>query len=218
MKKFLLLVAVLGGVFYFRPDLLPSFGKKGAFDAQGNPSVLVFTAKNCPPCAPALQDLRERNVTFEEVSLDSGNEAIKRYEKLGGRGIIPLVVVGEKVVAGYDHAMQASVLGAVFGDRALTQLEQAFYQNHFGENGSPQIVMYGASWCPYCKKAREELNSRNIPFYEVDVDASPDKAIISNAMDIRGYPQFYVGYQRIKGGSEVVGQTVAALDQAVKRH
>lgn len=217
MKKFLLLVAVLGGLFYFRPDLLPSFGKKGAFDAQGNPAVLVFTDNNCPACAKALQDLRERNVAFEEIPLASGKEAVSRYERQGGHGLIPLVVVGREVIDGYDPARMASALGAAFGDKALTQLERVFYTNHFDENGAPHILMYGTSWCQYCKAARADLEQRHIPYYEVDVEASPNQQALVNALDITGYPLFYVGYTRLNPGAKA-GLAIAALDAAVKRH
>lgn len=35
------------------------------------------------------------------------------------------------------------------------------------------VRLYGTQWCGYCRQARELLNSRNIPFDDIDIDASP---------------------------------------------
>ncbi len=34
------------------------------------------------------------------------------------------------------------------------------------------IVVYGTSWCPYCKQARDLLKSHNITFLDLDIEAS----------------------------------------------
>lgn len=34
-------------------------------------------------------------------------------------------------------------------------------------------VMYGVSWCPYCKKALELLRKNKINYYYYDVESSP---------------------------------------------
>ena len=33
-----------------------------------------------------------------------------------------------------------------------------------------EIIMYGADWCPDCRRAKAFLNENNIPFKLVDVD------------------------------------------------
>lgn len=40
------------------------------------------------------------------------------------------------------------------------------------EAGKKSVVMYGTSWCGYCKKARAYFQSKNIPFTDFDVEAS----------------------------------------------
>jgi mycoredoxin len=39
-----------------------------------------------------------------------------------------------------------------------------------------QIIMYSASWCPDCRRAREILDTNHIPYLEVDVDED-DEAV-----------------------------------------
>ena len=38
----------------------------------------------------------------------------------------------------------------------------------------PDLVMYCRSWCGDCARAKAWLNSRGIPYLEVDVEADPD--------------------------------------------
>ncbi len=36
-----------------------------------------------------------------------------------------------------------------------------------------EIILYCTSWCPDCRRARNWLKTKNIPFVEVDIDANP---------------------------------------------
>lgn len=215
MKKFFALIIAIGALYYFRPSLFPSFGHQGAFDAQGNPQVLVFTDRDCEWCIRALQDLRERGVAFQELSLADSEQVRDRYERLGGDGVIPYVVVGGRTVRGFHRGKLASALAQAYGDKYLTQAEHIFYANHFKSDGSPTVYMYGASWCRYCKIMRDELEQRHIDYAEVDVEKAPDRAVMEDAMSISGFPTTYVGYQRIDG--ENIGDVLAALKTAGKR-
>lgn len=38
------------------------------------------------------------------------------------------------------------------------------------------IRMYSTSWCPDCRRAREFLRRRQLPFEEIDIEAHPDAA------------------------------------------
>jgi glutaredoxin-like YruB-family protein len=39
-----------------------------------------------------------------------------------------------------------------------------------------KVVIYSTPTCPYCKRAKEYLNQKGIPFTEYDVAADRDKA------------------------------------------
>ena len=39
----------------------------------------------------------------------------------------------------------------------------------------PDIVIYSASWCPYCARALALLKSKDVQVTVIDVDAQPDK-------------------------------------------
>jgi glutaredoxin len=216
MKKIIVLAIAIGALYHFKPGLFPSFLSGGAFDKNGNPEVLVFTVTNCGGwCEKGVQEIRNHGVQFQELALDGNEENQKRYESLGG-GSLPFVVVGNQSIQGYDKGMIVSALAQAYGDKSLTPLERRYYNNHFQEDGRPIVYMYGASWCQFCKKLREDLVSRNVNYVEVDVERAPDRAVMEDTMAIPGYPLVYVGYQRVVGGSQI-SNVLTALKNAGNR-
>ena len=95
--------------------------------------------------------------------------------------------------------MHATMLGRSFGEKYLTGFEKRLFRKHFYEDGSPKIVMYGADWCPYCKKLRDEFHANGVDYIEIDVDRSAYKDEILRTMQINGYPATWVGYTRVRG-------------------
>jgi glutaredoxin len=216
MKKLLLLAVAVGVLYMYKPGLFPSFSKSGAYDSNGKPQVLLFTATSCNGyCAKARQELTDRNIDFTELKLDGNDENTNRFHKLGGNGMIPLLVAGSLSVPGYDRGMYASVLAQNFGDKALTQTEQSYYSRHFKADGTPTIYMYGATWCGFCTVMRNEMEKRKIDFDEIDVDTAADSREVEDAMDLAALPVTYVGYKRIVG-AESVDPVLAALKSGVR--
>lgn len=203
MKKLILVILALGALYHFKPELFSFDLSSGAFDNNGNPVVLVFTSKNCGGyCAKGLQELKQRQVPFTELPLDNKPENQQRYQDLG-QGNLPYIVIGKNKVAGFYRGMMASALAQNYGEQYLNRWEKQFYQHHFYEDGSPLIYMYGASWCPYCQNLRQEFKKRDMDYVELDVDASANKDLISNIMNIEGFPVVYVGYRRVPGGAQI---------------
>lgn len=204
MKKLLFVAIAIGALFYFKPALFHFSGKSGAFDSKGNPLVLVFTGQQCNGfCEKATQELKERKVDFQELTLDGNDENINHYKKLGGNGQIPFLVVGNLTLQAYDRGMYASVLAQTYGDHALTPLERIYFKRHFNADGSPKVYMYGATWCGFCTVMREEMAKRKIEFSEIDVDMIADRAEVESAMDLSALPVTYVGYVRFVGSNSV---------------
>jgi len=223
MKKIIAIVAaaaalaVVAALIYVVPGFIAPFGKKGAFDARGNPQVVLFTAKECnAACGQVVRDLTARKVEFQQVMLDGNPEKEKRYREMGGGGSVPYLVAGRYAVSGYERAPIASALAQTYGDKYLTRAELNYYANHFRADGSPLVYMYGASWCSYCKTLRAELKKRKIDYVEVDVELAPDSDAMVRTLEITGYPTTYVGYQRVPDG-DTIGPVLAAMGRAGKR-
>jgi len=70
-----------------------------------------------------------------------------------------------------------------------------------------QLTMYATKWCGYCKKARSYLAARNIPYREVDIEASAANRAEHKALGGKGIPFFVYGERKLRGFSE------AAMDR-----
>ncbi len=64
----------------------------------------------------------------------------------------------------------------------------------------PKVIIYSASWCAFCKMAKEYLNSKKVAFKEIDVDedAEAARAIVAKTGQA-GVPVLEIGDQTILG-------------------
>lgn len=64
------------------------------------------------------------------------------------------------------------------------------------------VVLYGADWCPQCRRARKYLASQNIAYRLVDTETPQGKAAYKAARGREtGIPLMVVGNQMIRGFS-----------------
>jgi len=214
MKKFLVFIVCIGALYYFKPSLFDF--SSGAFDESGSPRVLLFTFRQCGQwCDKAIQELERRKVDYEEIDIQKSQANESLYNSMG-RGGMPYLVVGKSKLVGFNKERYATTLAQNLGEQPLTYRERRYYRNHFYDDGSPMIYMYGASWCPYCKKMREEFNQRNLDFVELDVERSDDPGLLANTMGIGGYPTVFVGYTRIERGTDI-NAIIKATKTAINR-
>ena len=62
-----------------------------------------------------------------------------------------------------------------------------------------QVVMYSATWCGYCRKARNYFQKKGIPFKEYDIENSSKGRRDYARMNGQGVPIIFVGQKRIQG-------------------
>lgn len=199
MKKIIIMIIIVGGLYSNKPELFDFTGQIAGFSRQGNEGALVFTHKRCgKPCSDAISLLNNRSIAFTEYKLD-GNQANRDlWKKHGGVNSFPNMVIGDENIYGSYKGMIVSRLAMSYGESVLTQPEKFYMNKHFVESAKPKLVMYSASWCPYCKKLRKGLNQNGVSFLEIDVEKSSRRKDIIKTMDIGGYPTVYYGYKRIK--------------------
>ena len=143
---------------------------------------------------------------------DAKNQEL--YETLG-QGGLPYIVSGYQKVTGFDQATIVSALADTYGDRYLTRSEKGHYKNHFDADGNARVFMYGASWCPYTKKLRDEFTNRGMDYREIDVEKASDRTSLVSSLQIGGYPLIYVGYRRIQGAD--IRKVIEAKKLAISR-
>jgi glutaredoxin len=203
MRKLMLLIAIGVGFWFWDKGELPFMSAAGAYDECGNPVVWIFTVRNCgQPCQQGLDGLDRRRVEYEEKLIDLNNDAdetVKLWKTLRNDNRFPLIVAGKEKVIGSSRPAMAGILGINFGDKYLSRTEKRYFKEHFYADGSPRIVMYGADWCPYCKKLREEFDANDVDFIEIDVEKSGEMQTMAETMEIYGYPATWVGYTRVNG-------------------
>ena len=125
----------------------------------------------------------------------------------------------KKAVKGLIHSMLFIVLGlaigrgAVLGYNHLTQVPLVEHGNHgkYYTSKLPNVVLFGASWCQFCKKTRSLLDSENIGFIDYDVEKNDKAMSLFKELDGKGYPLLLIGDTRINGFNKQA--IIAALNQ-----
>jgi len=199
MKKLILIAIVIGSVYFIKPNLFSTLFTSGAFDSDGNPIVWLFTSENCGThCEEVINLLDKRNVDYDEYDVNS-DEGKDRLSEVGNHRKVPVIAVGSRSIVGSNKPRIISLLAEGLGEQALTPIERQVMQNHFYEGGEAMIVMYGTSWCGYCKKMRVYFDENNLDYTEFDAEGSGRQAY--NVLTATGYPLMYVGFRRIDGAN-----------------
>ncbi len=114
--------------------------------------ISLYGADWCPDCRRAKSFLKENNIEFTFIDVDLDKEATARVESINnGKRIIPTVLIGEKSYTNPDNVMLASVLGI---------------------NEAGRVQLFGADWCPDCKRAKNFLTDNSINFEFIDIDTN----------------------------------------------
>lgn len=74
-----------------------------------------------------------------------------------------------------------------------------------------EVILYGTSWCPYCRKARDFFTSRGIDFTDYDIEKDKEAAIRKKELDPRGGVPF-----AIINGRSVRGFSESAYERALQ--
>ena len=73
--------------------------------------VVVYTAPECHPCAPAIALLRERGVPYTERTVSSPDD-LQEFRRISGGLRLPYVTVGSQSQSGFNPDIWLSLLDA----------------------------------------------------------------------------------------------------------
>ena len=112
--------------------------------------ILLYGADWCPDCRRAKTYLKENNIEFTFVDVDLDKEATAKVEAINkGKRIIPTLIIKGKSYTNPNNIELASVLGI---------------------NETGRVQLFGADWCPDCRRAKSFLRDNGVNFDFIDVD------------------------------------------------
>jgi glutaredoxin-like YruB-family protein len=78
---------------------------------QKQHKVIIFTTPTCPWCRAAKQYFIQKKVKFTEVDVTKNQSAIKDLIRLTGQTGVPVILIDNKPVVGFDKAKIDKLLG-----------------------------------------------------------------------------------------------------------
>lgn len=64
--------------------------------------VKVYSTPTCPYCQRAKAYLKEKEVSFEDIDVSANREAADEMVKISGQMGVPVIVVGNEIIVGFD--------------------------------------------------------------------------------------------------------------------
>ncbi len=112
--KWLLILLLLGGAVVFgRPLLLERTASRQSMSAESQPEVVLYATDWCGYCKMTRELFAAKGIRYTEYDIEKSSEALARHRKLGGNGV-PLIVVGDEVINGYNEGALHQLLGPWF--------------------------------------------------------------------------------------------------------
>ena len=72
--------------------------------------IKVYTSSTCPYCVMAKEYLAEKGLEYEEKNVQTDKAARQELMKMGYTGV-PVVVIGDEEIVGFDKAKIYEALG-----------------------------------------------------------------------------------------------------------
>lgn len=112
--------------------------------------IKLYGADWCPDCRRAKAFLKENNIEYTFIDVDLDETATKKVESINnGKRIIPTLIINGSTYTNPDNATLGSVLGV---------------------NEEGRVQLYGADWCPDCRRAKRYLQDNGVNYQFIDVD------------------------------------------------
>lgn len=115
-------------------------------------TIILYGADWCPDCRRTKAFLKDNNIEYRFIDVDLDKEATSKVEEINnGKRIIPTIIINEKSYTNPDNIILSSVLGI---------------------NKAGRVQLFGADWCPDCRRAKNFLRDNAINFEFIDVDSN----------------------------------------------
>ena len=79
------------------------YSNKTASAETALPALVLYTVPDCAVCDEMREDLAKKNIAVTEKNIkDDGELQLELKTKTGGDPRVPVLLIGDKVIAGYD--------------------------------------------------------------------------------------------------------------------
>jgi glutaredoxin-like YruB-family protein len=109
MKKLLVLVVIALLLYLAWSRFQGTSGPAPGVSADGA-KVVIYSTDWCGYCRKAKAFFREQGIAYVDYDIEKDAEARREFERLEGRGV-PLIVIGNEVIRGYDEQAILPALG-----------------------------------------------------------------------------------------------------------
>lgn len=80
-----------------------------ALASSAQPTVVLYATDWCGYCKATRALFASNGIAYVEHDIEKSSEALSQHRKLGGNGV-PLIVVGDEVIKGYNEAALRQLL------------------------------------------------------------------------------------------------------------
>lgn len=74
--------------------------------------VKIYTTPTCPYCKLAKSYMDEQGIAFDEVDVAENTDAAQEMVKLSGQMGVPVIMVDDQVIVGWNKTALEEALGA----------------------------------------------------------------------------------------------------------
>jgi glutaredoxin-like YruB-family protein len=75
------------------------------------PRVVIFTTPTCSYCKTAKKYFRQQGIRFKDVDVSRDSAAARDMVRRSGQQGVPVILIGSKVVVGFDRPKIDKLLG-----------------------------------------------------------------------------------------------------------
>jgi glutaredoxin-like YruB-family protein len=66
--------------------------------------VKIYSTPTCPYCKMAKEYLNSKGITYQDFDVSKDNHALEEMINLSGQMGVPVIVINEEVIVGFDKA------------------------------------------------------------------------------------------------------------------
>ncbi|KAF6216591.1 hypothetical protein GE061_000934 [Apolygus lucorum] len=170
--------------------------------------VALFSKSWCPYCKKAKELLDGYGAEYKvwELDLEANGDLIQaKLLEISGQKTVPNIFINKKHIGGFSDLKSLDDAGLLKAQVAKEEIGVGEQVKKFSTINS--IAVFSKSWCPYCKKAKELLDTYGAPYKVWEIDLEGDESTIQSSLaEMTGQktvPNIFINGSHIGGFSDL---------------